>query len=292
MKGNRSFIVCMMLFTAAVVGAGCASTAPNPAVEEARVVYQKAQRDPQVVANAPVALEQAKEVLEEAERLWQANGDPAEIDNLAYIATQRVAIARERAKLNAAEEAIAQAEMQRTAVLLESRTNEAERRAREAELATLQADEAVARAQVLAAQIEELEARNTDRGLVLTLGDVLFDVNQAQLKSGGLRVVERLGQFLQAYPTRNILIEGHTDSTGAEGYNQQLSERRAATVRAALIARNISPLRIDIIGFGERYPVATNDTPAGRQENRRVEVVISDENGNIKQRAGSSSATY
>ncbi len=292
MKGNRSFIVRMMLFTAAVVGAGCASTAPNPAVEEARVVYQKAQRDPQVVANAPVALEQAKEVLEEAERLWQANGDPAEIDNLAYIATQRVAIARERAKLNAAEEAIAQAEMERTAVLLESRTNEAERRAREAELARLQTDEALARAQALAAQIEELEARNTDRGLVLTLGDVLFDVNQAQLKSGGLRVVERLSQFLQEYPTRNILIEGHTDSTGAEGYNQQLSERRAATVRAALIARNISPLRVDIIGFGERYPVATNDTPAGRQENRRVEVVISDENGNIKQRAGSLGATY
>ena len=116
---------------------------------------------------------------------------------------------------------------------------------------------------------------------MLTLGDVLFDFDKATLKSGGIRAVEKLSLFLLEYPERTVSIEGYTDSIGSEEYNRKLSLRRADAVRQALIERDISPRRIAIKGYGEQYPVASNSTEAGRQRNRRVEVVISDRRGEI-----------
>ena len=133
-------------------------------------------------------------------------------------------------------------------------------------------------------QMEAMQAEQTDRGMVLTLGDVLFDLNRAELKPAGETTVGRLADFMAEYENRRVRVEGYTDSTGAESYNQQLSERRAEAVREALMDRGINRARIEVQGFGEQYPVATNETSAGRQQNRRVEIVISDADGNIKER--------
>jgi len=133
-------------------------------------------------------------------------------------------------------------------------------------------------------QLKELKAKKTERGLVITLGDVLFSTNKAQLKSGGMRNVQKLADFLKQYPQRKVLVEGFTDSTGSDSLNQELSERRANAVRTALVDMGISSDRINTRGYGKALPIADNDTAASRQLNRRVEIVLSDENGNIAPR--------
>jgi outer membrane protein OmpA-like peptidoglycan-associated protein len=119
---------------------------------------------------------------------------------------------------------------------------------------------------------------------VLTLGDVLFDVGKSELKTGGLRAIDELARFLGEYPQRVVLIEGFTDSSGSDETNLALSQRRADAVRSALIERGVTAERVRTRGYGETFPKASNDTPAGRQLNRRVEVVISDETGVIPER--------
>jgi outer membrane protein OmpA-like peptidoglycan-associated protein len=160
----------------------------------------------------------------------------------------------------------------------------AEDKTREAQLAREQAEQALARAQELANRIAELEAEQTARGLVLTLSDVLFDVDKADLKPGAQRAIDELANFLNEYPERNVLIEGFTDNTGSDEYNMDLSSRRAASVKSALVTRGIGDSRVRTIGYGETFPKATNGTAAGRQQNRRVEVIISDKSGNIPTR--------
>ena len=149
----------------------------------------------------------------------------------------------------------------------------------DAQVARQQSLDAEGRAQQLEAQLRDLEAKKTERGLVITLGDVLFDTNQSQLRSGGVRSVRKLADFFSQYPQRTVMIEGFTDSVGGDSANQQLSERRADSVRTALVGMGVGSERITWRGYGEAYPIAGNDTPAGRQQNRRVEMVVSDEEG-------------
>ncbi len=133
-------------------------------------------------------------------------------------------------------------------------------------------------------QLNELHAKNTDRGMVITLGDVLFNINKAELKPDGMHNLQKLAGFLKQYPTYKVLVEGYTDSTGSESANQTLSDQRAQAVRAALIAQGINGMRISTRGYGEAFPVASNDTAANRQMNRRVEMIFLDGNGNIPPR--------
>ena len=292
---------------------GCGGPpAENPMLIEARAEYEAASADPSVVTNAPLALEEAKEALDVSERKFRNEEDQEEVTHYAYVAKQRVKIARQAAKLNAAEEQVKRAESERQEVLIEARAAEAERARREAEeqrreaqvalaeaeaarreaaqerqeaeAARAAAAAALARAEELARQVEELQAQQTERGLVLTLGDVLFDVDKATLKPGGMRAVEKLVTFLNEYPKRNVMIEGFTDSTGGEDYNLALSELRADAVKAALVNQGIAATRIRTKGYGEGFPVASNANPAGRQLNRRVEVIISDDKGIIPAR--------
>lgn len=186
----------------------------------------------------------------------------------------------------------------------------AEARGREAQSAREQADAARARAteqagaaaaaqerlsayekqnRELQSQLSELQAKQTERGLVLTLSDVLFDTGKADLKSGATRAAEQLSAFLKKYPERKLMIEGFTDSVGAESYNQQLSERRANAVRIALLDRGIDPGRMNVRGFGEAFPIASNENALGRQQNRRVEVIVSDDKGEIPARTAGNS---
>jgi outer membrane protein OmpA-like peptidoglycan-associated protein len=120
--------------------------------------------------------------------------------------------------------------------------------------------------------------------MVITLSDVLFNVDKAQLKSGGVRTVQKLADFLSQYPQYKVSVEGHTDSTGSDEHNQDLSERRAYSVQSALVNDGIGGDRVSTQGYGESSPIDSNDDAGSRQLNRRVEIVLSDENGNITQR--------
>ncbi|MEO8314250.1 MAG: OmpA family protein [Pseudomonadota bacterium] len=149
--------------------------------------------------------------------------------------------------------------------------------AKEAETARLSALEASQQAAELQRQIAELRARPTDRGLVLTLGDVLFASGQADLKAGAVANLDKLAAFLSRYPGRTVMIEGYTDSLGSDDFNLGLSQRRAESVKTYLTNRGVGTARLSATGKGEVEPVASNDTSGGRQQNRRVEVIISNQ---------------
>lgn len=152
----------------------------------------------------------------------------------------------------------------------EAAASQAEATASQAEVATSRAERAE-----LQRQIAELNARETDRGLVVTLGDVLFATGQSNLTGAAGPNLDKLATFLQEYEDRTVQIEGHTDSVGSEGSNRLLSERRAESVRSYLVGRGVSAQRLSTLGLGQGSPVASNDTATGRQQNRRVEVIIS-----------------
>jgi outer membrane protein OmpA-like peptidoglycan-associated protein len=209
---------------------------------------------------------------------------------------QRSRIALNTAQYRKAESAIATSGEQRNRVLLRAREQEAENAKSQARAAELARAEAELRAEQLAmanppqtakpadlgselarlkGQIRDLKAEQTERGWVLTLrSDVLFDSGSATLKPGARRAVDNLARFMERYPEREIAIEGFTDSVGAPEANRRLSESRAAAVKKALAARGVEPSRIDARGYGPAFPVASNETPTGRQLNRRVEIVI------------------
>jgi len=112
---------------------------------------------------------------------------------------------------------------------------------------------------------------------VITLADVLFDTDKAEIRAGGMRGVNKLADVLKQYPKHYVLVEGFTDNTGSSSHNQDLSNRRAAAVRTALMETGVSAGRIENRGYGETFPVASNGTAAGRQLNRRVEIIVSEE---------------
>jgi outer membrane protein OmpA-like peptidoglycan-associated protein len=178
----------------------------------------------------------------------------------------------ERARMQAEKD---RAESERARMQAQTASAEAEqsRKAAEAQLAAAQA--AQADAAKLQKQLADMEAKQTDRGLVLTLGDVLFDSGRAELKAGATRTVDRLAAFMRDHPERSLQVEGYTDSVGSDALNLALSERRANAVRDALVSRGVEGSRITTNGMGKANPVASNDTAEGRQRNRRVEIVIS-----------------
>jgi OOP family OmpA-OmpF porin len=229
---------------AAILVAGCAAKS-NPALDEARMAYKRASADEFVAQNAPVSLQEAELALQTAEKSFTKGGGK-DVDSLAYVALRRVQIAEELAAKNAAQQKLEGLGERRSNVLLE---------ARDAELAALR-------------------AKKTDRGIMITLGDVLFEFGKADLKPGSVRGLDPLVSFLREYPERNLLIEGHTDSIGSDASNMVLSQRRADSVTDALAVAGVDRARITARGLSQPYPVASNNTPAGRQQNRRVELII------------------
>ena len=275
MKQNNVLAISFLVVAAL---ASCSSTPDrNARLEDARNSYRDAQSDPQVANLAALELKEASDALAKANNASNQRQDPATVDHLAYLAQRRVAIAQETAKRKSAEANVSQADAERDKIRLAARTDEADKSQR-------QAQDSEMRVRQLESQLNELNAKQTDRGLVITLGDVLFDTNRVQLKSGGVREVQKLADALKQNPGRTVFIEGFTDSTGNEGHNQELSERRAIAVRDTLLGMGVASDRITTRGYGKSFPVASNDTEAGRQLNRRVEIVISDETGSIRSR--------
>jgi len=152
----------------------------------------------------------------------------------------------------------------------------AESRASEAEFARLEADLASQQVTSLTRQLENLQLRETESGVVVTLGDVLFASGQAQLVEGGRSSLEEVVDLLQTEPAKKIRVEGHTDSRGDAEANLQLSEQRAQAVREALISLGVAGDRITASGMGEDFPISSNEDEAGRARNRRVDVILLD----------------
>lgn len=261
-----------LLAVTGMIATACASS--NPDVEQARRSVEQLRADPAVGTNAPVALQRTEEALDRLTAAEESGAGDQEIDHLAYLVERRADATKLRATTVGHWQAVEELGERREAVLLEAERLEADLARQEAASAIREAQEARNRAASLEQELEDLETRQTDRGLVVTLGDLLFDVDGATLKPGGLAEVERIAATLADHPEKRIEIEGHTDSTGSENYNLRLSEERAAAVRKALIDAGVSGDQINARGYGESYPVATNDTQSGRQQNRRVELII------------------
>lgn len=273
------------LMVSLALAAGC-TTIPRATneLEAARAAYRAAAANPQVQARAPVELEIAERALGDAERLHQADAEPARVAHFAYVAERRARIAVETAEMRAAEAAVATASAERSRMQLEQSARE--RAERQAQLAAQQAAAAKEMAEQrgtnlagavtrLQAEMRELEARETGRGWVLTLRDeVLFDSASAALKPGSERALEALAALMQNSPERPIAIEGFTDATGSPEANRRLSEARAVAVKQALVQRGVDAARIQTRGQGPAFPIASNETEIGRQLNRRVEIVI------------------
>jgi outer membrane protein OmpA-like peptidoglycan-associated protein len=278
---------------ASVLLVSCA-TAPvqPPGSAEVRSRLTQLQADPNLGSRAPLAIKEADAAVSVAE---QPQGDVSLAQHRVFMADRKVAIARAQAETRFAEDERVALGEQRESARLDSRTREADAartqvaaaRADSAEqkLAANEARGAADAARVAATssqdqatelqrQIDALNARPTDRGLVVTLGDVLFTSGQADLKAGATGNLDKLVAFLNEYPSRTVMIEGYTDSVGSEDYNQGLSQRRADSVKTYLVRQGIGSVRLVAAGKGENAPVAGNDSAAGRQQNRRVEVII------------------
>jgi outer membrane protein OmpA-like peptidoglycan-associated protein len=260
---------------------------------DSRVKLTALQADSTLATRAPVEMREAEAAVRAAE---VKRPDDEYARHLVLMADQKVEIARARAQSRQYEDQRRALSEQSERARLDARTLEADRAQRDAKSAradalsaradaeSAQADAASARDEVAASraarlelqrQIEELNARETDRGLVVTLGDLLFATGKSELTGGAGPNLDKLAAFLGEYPDRTVMIEGHTDSVGREESNYFLSQRRADSVKSYLVSRGVQASRLTTAGLGQGSPVASNDTATGRQQNRRVEVIIS-----------------
>ena len=287
MKNFQSFRKTLLALSLATVFlAGCASGPKSPdGAANVRQQLTALQAEQQLSILAPLAIKEAEQAVTVAE---QPEKDLALAKHRVIMAERKVALARSQARTRQLELQRAELSQRRDEVQLSARTREANMarsdadRARsqadiardDARLARQRADAADVTSADLRTQIAELNAKPTDRGLVVTLGDLLFDTGQFSLRRGSNAHLDKLAQFLNSNAERTAMIEGHTDDVGADSANMLLSQRRADTVKAFLVAQGIASRRLEAAGKGEVLPIASNNSVAGRQQNRRVEVII------------------
>ena len=302
---KNTFIAPSLLVIAALLGACSSAPTTTSLLEQTRSDYRVAQSNPKVASYAAGEMTQAGQALAEANHAADKKESAKEVDRLAYLAKQQIAVTQEVAKQKSAEAEIVETARTRDQIRLDQRTNEANQAKRTAQIAQEDAAHAKMESQIaqgdaaqaqretleaqmrnadLEAQLADLAAVKTERGMIITLGDVLFGTDQARLTPDGLRTAQKLADVLQKNPQRNVLIEGFTDSTGSAAHNQELSDRRAGAVQSALQEMGVARERVGMRGYGEAYPVAGNDTGSNRQLNRRVEIVLSNDSGKIMQR--------
>lgn len=279
--------VSVSAIASAVLLAACASTPKTvPELDQAHADVEALAGDPLVQQAASEELSNARKSLESADVAMKKH-DREDVLHYSYLASQQAQSGQERISAQRAKEEVAKGEAERNRVLLESRTQEAEKAKAAALAQAQQAEAAKQEAEAAQRQLSDLQAKQTDRGMVLTLGDVLFDTAASTLKPGATSILDRVAAFMKDNDGTKVIVEGHTDSRGSAEYNQQLSERRAQAVSDALAFRGIDRSRVEAVGRGKELPVASNDTAAGQQQNRRVELIFSDASGRFASGAGS-----
>jgi outer membrane protein OmpA-like peptidoglycan-associated protein/outer membrane murein-binding lipoprotein Lpp len=273
----------------------CSSAAKiDTGISDVRAELNTLQANSELAVLAPVAISQAEDAVRAAE---QPLNNAELSSHLVFVADRKVNIAWAQAQSRYAQDQLKVLAKARDDARLDARTQEANlaqqdaRAARSdaasarqetdaAQLATstarAESDNAQQLATELQAQIKLLNARQSERGWVVTLGDVLFDTGKANLKSATSQHLSDLALFLGKYPQRGAIIEGHTDNVGSSGYNMGLSQQRADSVRNFLLDRGIQSGRLSSMGKGEDTPIAGNESASGRQQNRRVEVIITE----------------
>jgi outer membrane protein OmpA-like peptidoglycan-associated protein len=278
---------------ATTLGLACASVPKNPeGSEQVRAKLTALQGEAGLAALAAVPINEAELAVKQAEVVQP---DLKLAAHRVYIADRKVDAARAIAETRSAEAERVTLDEQNERARLDARTREADlaktdamtaraenaqqkvasdQARSDADAAQLAANVSEQKAGELQRQLEILQAKPTDRGLVLTLADTTFATGRAEIASGATANLDRVKNFMTEYPDRTAAIEGFTDSMGTEDYNQELSERRANAVKRYLVARGIDSMRLTSAGRGENAPVADNESSAGRQQNRRVEVVI------------------
>ncbi|MCH8497428.1 MAG: OmpA family protein [Marinobacter sp.] len=274
---KRGFRLSALVLSSVLVTSCAMSPAPPQGAENARNQLTLLQQDPALADRARVEIRAAEEAVRIAEQPLAAD-DAALGEHRVYMAERAVAIAETRATTRYAEDQRLRLGEERDAARLQARTLEVDRARSAADAARVSEADAAAAATLerseFQRQIDALQAEITDRGVVLTLGDVLFATGSAELQRGASSNLDRLVSFLSQYPDRRAHIEGHTDSVGSVEYNQSLSLRRADSVRSYLTQRGVAPQRLTTSGVGMDRPVASNANAAGRQQNRRVEIII------------------
>ena len=247
--------------------------------EDARLIAVKKQEETYAAEQRAMLLRRETEALSQAKseqaRRQQAESERVAAEQRTSEATAaREAAERARAEANASAERLA-----RERAAAESARAAAEARAQQAQSTAEQSEREKAE---LRAKLREqlaliLETNETARGLIVNLSDVLFDTGRATLKPGAREKLAKVTGVLLAHPGLQIEVDGHTDSVGADAFNQRLSEQRAAAVRTYLVDHGIPETAVTALGFGEGSPVVSNNTAAGRQRNRRVELVVAGE---------------
>jgi outer membrane protein OmpA-like peptidoglycan-associated protein len=304
--GSVKLQLSALALAAALALSACSSMPTTTStLDEARADFVAANNNPQIASYAPLEFKQATDALDRANQAAAKRESLETIDRLAYVAKQRIATAQEVAKAKTAEAEVANAGRERDRVQLQARTAEAERARRDATAAQAQAAAAQQQAQDAQAQAQaaqqqtaqlaehsarleallvELHAQKTERGMVVTIGDVLFATDRAELNANGMATVKKLADIMTQNPDRTVMVEGFTDSTGTASHNKDLSERRAASVAQALTGLGVPREHVATRGYGEAFPVASNDSASSRQMNRRVEIVLSNEGATIPPR--------
>lgn len=264
----------LLLAGLVVLLGGCAAIT-SPALQQARASYQTAHAKAAVRQAAPQALARAKTNLQRGDKAAQ-HRDIAGAGHYASLANRYVTVAKARTQQARLSKQLAQVRRQKRGLQVRLRQQQIRR-------VHQNAVQAQRRAQQLANQLQAIGARRTSRGLVMVLSN-LFASGKSSLAPGRLQSFVGLANFLKQHANRRVLVEGYTDSQGTAANNQQLSEDRALTVTSALIGQGVDPARIQAVGLGERYPRASNDTAAGRARNRRVAIIISNNDGKFRQR--------
>jgi outer membrane protein OmpA-like peptidoglycan-associated protein len=266
---NRKFGSLLIGLAAAALGAGCAHNPPKELID-ARAEYDKASEGAAAKYN-PAELHEAKKTLDHANQLFNSDPDSDYTRDVAYIALRKVEIAEADGRVEQANQERAQAD-QRAAQLTQ------EQLAKTKDQLTQSNQQLAAQRQAAQDALAHLSrvgnVRHDERGTVITLtGGVLFASGKSTLLPDARSKLNQVAEALKNTDGQ-FLVEGHTDSRGSASVNQQLSERRAETVRNYLIERGVPPERIKAEGFGKTRPIASNRTAEGRANNRRVEVVI------------------
>jgi outer membrane protein OmpA-like peptidoglycan-associated protein len=289
----KSITMATALLATAVLSACATPPTRNDQLEEARVAVRSLEQDPDAQVAAASQLRDASNNLQHANQAFDAHEAAEQVSYFAYLADREAQAGREHTSAYRANQELAKGNAERNRIVLAARNHEVQQarqataaQAMQTQAAQQQAQQAQAELQKERQNLANLQARQTARGLELTLAsDLLFDTGSATLKPGATLQLNRLADFMGENPKARIIVEGYTDSTGTAAINEQLSQGRAQAVASALETEGISIDRIRPVGRGEDYPVASNATSAGRQQNRRVDIILSDMSGHFAQGA-------